>query len=224
MASFFRGSSSLATRLMEAFAVGLGVRCRALTLRVNQTKSVQMPKDFLCNAHNGESYRMRLIKYPAVEMTPPPDGDDAEDIRAGAHSDYGSLTLLFRQPSDQGGLQVLLPGGPGGEEQWIDVPCLKDAIVVNIGDALEFWTAGKLRSTVHRVAYPRNVRENVARLSIPVFIQPDRAVVLEPMLTQDGRHDPEFSEVLRRKGYSSSRAVTSHEHLSSRIQATYRRD
>ena len=182
-----------------------------------------MPQDFLCNAHTGESFRMRLIKYPAVEMTPPPDGDEMQDIRAGAHSDYGSLTLLFRQPSDQGGLQVLTSGGTNSEEHWIDVPCLEDAIVVNIGDALEFWTAGKLRSTVHRVAYPRSASENVARLSIPVFIQPDRSVVLEPMSTQHRGQDPEFSEVLRRKGYSSARAVTSHEHLSSRIQATYRR-
>lgn len=187
-----------------------------------------MPEDFLSKAHGGESYRMRLIKYPPVEMTPPPDGDDTPDIRAGAHSDYGSLTLLFRQPSDQGGLQVLLPEASDGEGQWLDVPCMKDAIVVNIGDALEFWTAGRLRSTVHRVAYPRSARENVARLSIPVFIQPDRSVVLEPMATVRGDGDlhasvdEEFAAVLRRKGYLTADPVTSQEHLASRIRATYR--
>lgn len=166
---------------------------------------------------------MRLINYPPVSQLPHPEnekpGPEAEDVRAGAHSDYGSLTLLFRQPSDRGGLQV---EGPGGE--WADVPCVRDAVVVNIGDALEFWTAGRLRSTVHRVAFPRSASENVGRLSIPVFVQPDRGVLLEPF--RDGgrpaaEDDAEFLEVLARKGYRSAKPVTSWEHLESRIRATY---
>jgi isopenicillin N synthase-like dioxygenase len=178
---------------------------------------------------------MRLLKYPAVEMTPPPesanDDDELQDVRAGAHSDYGSLTLLFRQPSDQGGLQVLLPDEEQGGDCWVDVPCLEDAIVVNIGDALEFWTAGRLRSTVHRVVFPRCARENVARMSIPVFIQPDRNVMLAPLIRSEdqpkaGRaratEEAGFLEVLRRKGYPSAKPVTSHEHLATRIRATYR--
>lgn len=177
---------------------------------------------------------MRLLKYPPVEMTPPPESADADvelqDVRAGAHSDYGSLTLLFRQPSDQGGLQVLLPDGEQGGDSWIDVPCLEDAIVVNIGDALEFWTAGQLRSTVHRVAFPRCARENVARLSIPVFIQPDRDVILAPLLRGErplvsrasAAEEDDFLEVLQRKGYPSAKPVTSREHLARRIKATYR--
>lgn len=178
---------------------------------------------------------MRLLKYPPVEMTPPPESaeadDDLQDVRAGAHSDYGSMTLLFRQPSDQGGLQVLLPDEEQGGDCWMDVPCLEDAIVVNIGDALEFWTAGRLRSTVHRVAFPRCARENVARLSIPVFIQPDKNVILAPLIRSEDRligscplatEDDGFLEVLRRKGYPSAKPVTSHEHLATRIKATYR--
>ncbi|KAL2875080.1 hypothetical protein SGCOL_009783 [Colletotrichum sp. CLE4] len=149
----------------------------------------------------------------------------SEDIRAGAHSDYGSLTLLFRQPSDQGGLQVLRGGGGDNNAvAWADVPCIPDAVVVNIGDALEFWTAGRLRSTVHRVAFPRSASENVARLSIPVFIQPDRHVVLAPIKEDrkdGGGADAEFLEVLRRKGYESAEPVTSLEHLKRRIRATY---
>lgn len=173
---------------------------------------------------------MRLINYPAVSCESPKRdavNDDSGDIRAGAHSDYGSLTLLFRQPSDQGGLQVLRQDDSAGPT-WIDVPCLPNAIVVNIGDALEFWTAGRLRSTVHRVAFPRNAKENVARLSIPVFIQPDRNVVLAPIGVRGGSSegqpavdDAGFLDVLKRKGYASAAPVTSHEHLTSRIRATY---
>lgn len=189
-----------------------------------------MPQDYLSKAHTGESCRMRLINYPAVSCESPKRdavNDDSGDIRAGAHSDYGSLTLLFRQPSDQGGLQVLRQDDSAGPT-WIDVPCLPNAIVVNIGDALEFWTAGRLRSTVHRVAFPRNAKENVARLSIPVFIQPDRNVVLAPIGVRGGSSegqpavdDAGFLDVLKRKGYASAAPVTSHEHLTSRIRATY---
>ncbi|KAK1625249.1 2OG-Fe(II) oxygenase [Colletotrichum phormii] len=219
MAAFFAGCDSLAKTLLEGLAVGLG-----------------MPRDFLSKAHTGESWRMRLINYPPVSQvsssttsssTSPDDAptSHAKDIRAGAHSDYGSLTLLFRQPSDQGGLQVLRGGGgDNNAAAWADVPCIPDAVVVNIGDALEFWTAGRLRSTVHRVAFPRSASENVARLSIPVFIQPDRHVVLAPIKEDrkdDGGADAEFLEVLRRKGYESAEPVTSREHLERRIRATY---
>ncbi|KAL0936859.1 2OG-Fe(II) oxygenase family protein [Colletotrichum truncatum] len=208
MAAFFASCDELAKVLLEALAIGLG-----------------MPKDFLSKAHTGESCRMRLINYPPISQLSFPGSapavDEPDDIRAGAHSDYGSLTLLFRQPSDQGGLQVLR------DDLWIDVPCISDAIVVNIGDALEFWTAGRLRSTVHRVAFPRSASENVGRLSIPVFIQPDRHVMLEPI---EGQENPakhgsdigsEFLEVLKRKGYENAKPVTSLEHLQRRIRATY---
>lgn len=164
-----------------------------------------------------------MINYPPVSQPSFADTSTSgfEDIRAGAHSDYGSLTLLFRQPSDQGGLQVQQNG------TWTDVLCIPNAIVVNIGDALEFWTAGRLRSTVHRVVFPRSASENVGRLSIPVFIQPDRHVVLAPIKGRDGPVeletgiDAEFLEVLRRKGYESAEPVTSQEHLERRIRGTY---
>jgi isopenicillin N synthase-like dioxygenase len=165
---------------------------------------------------------MRLINYPAT--TTSGLSGSANDIRAGEHTDYGSLTLLYREPSDQGGLQVRWGGS------WKDVPCFDDAIVVNIGDALEFWTAGRLRSTVHRVAFPRSASENVGRLSIPVFIQPDREVLLSPLMAGGGTGPAagnedmmrKFNEVLERKGYQSAKPVRSWEHLQSRIQATYK--
>ena len=175
----------------------------------------QITRDYLSKAHSGECCRMRLINYPAIPKASTDTAD--EDIRAGEHTDYGSLTLLFRQPCDQGGLQVRQQG------QWNDVPCLKDAVVVNIGDALEFWTAGRLRSTIHRVAFPRSSNENVRRLSIPVFIQPDRDVTLAPLTGGTESEDLQegFTEVLKRKGYSSLTPMTSKDHLAARVRATY---
>lgn len=77
----------------------------------------------------------------------------------GAHTDFGSLTLLFGRV---GGLQVLVPEGMRGEgegeengrgegERWVYVRPLEGHAIVNVGDALSFFTGGLLRSCVHRV-------------------------------------------------------------------------
>ena len=110
------------------------------------------------------------------------------DIRAGAHSDYGerqisrekstltrclgSLTLLFQRAS-QPGLEVLTP-----TSSWspVDVypPGTEDdpfpPILINIGDLMDFWTNGLLKSTVHRVVFPQG--ESADRYSVRyVFCQ-----------------------------------------------------
>lgn len=84
------------------------------------------------------------------------DLDTTVDIRAGAHSDYGSITLLFQRAS-QPGLEILTPSCswspvsvyPPGTENDSFPP-----ILVNIGDLMHFWTNGLLKSTVHRVVFP----------------------------------------------------------------------
>ncbi|KAK2734483.1 hypothetical protein FQN55_002653 [Onygenales sp. PD_40] len=200
IAEFYGKCEAITERLLEAFAVGL-----------------KLPQDYLSSRHKGECSRLRIISYPPVpsrDDNQQPTGDE-EDIRAGGHTDYGSITLLFRQPDDKGGLQVLLD-----DEHWIDIPCIKDAIVVNIADALEFWTSGRLRSTVHRVVFPRTASENAARLSIPFFVQPDADVLMAPM-SQEGANQDEFNEVLKRKCYSSAKPLTAGEHLTQRSRATY---
>lgn len=82
------------------------------------------------------------------------------DVRAGAHSDYGSITLLFQRPG-QPGLEILTPSktwapvaiSPSGTEHDASPP-----ILVNIGDLFSYWTNGLLRSTVHRVIFPKESR------------------------------------------------------------------
>lgn len=78
------------------------------------------------------------------------------DVRAGAHSDYGSMTLLFRLRG-QAGLEVLGKDG----KTWSPVPVVPPGteddpappVLLNIGDLLSYWTGGLLRSTVHRVVF-----------------------------------------------------------------------
>ncbi|KAF2225740.1 hypothetical protein BDZ85DRAFT_294196 [Elsinoe ampelina] len=80
--------------------------------------------------------------------------EEGEDVRAGAHSDYGSVTLLFQQLG-QPGLEILTKEG-----KWASVPVNPNdnpgplPILLNIGDLLSYWTNGLLKSTVHRVIFP----------------------------------------------------------------------
>jgi len=105
--------------------------------------------------------------------------DAAIDIRAGAHSDYGSLTLLFQRPG-QPGLEILDP-----TSTWSSVPIYPPGtesddyppILVNIGDLMEFWTIGLLKSTVHRVVFPRGEAND--RYSIAYFCHPLDHVEIE---------------------------------------------
>jgi len=141
------------------------------------------------------------------------------DIRAGAHSDYGSITLLFQLPS-QPGLEILTPSNtwsavpvsPPGTEHDASPP-----IVVNIGDLLSYWTNGLLRSTVHRVIFPKDARRGGEdRYSIAYFCHPVNDAALVPVP----------SEVVKSKASSSGpntgrTVLTAEEHLKSRLAATY---
>lgn len=63
-----------------------------------------------------------------------------------------------------------------GAGEWIDVPVIEDAFVVNIGDMFETWTNGEFIATTHRV---RKVTEE--RYSFPLFYNVDYDTVVEPL-------------------------------------------
>lgn len=96
---------------------------------------------------------IKIIRYPPPATTPQ---------GVGAHKDSGVLTLLLAEPGSRG-LQVRRQG------QWIEVPPLAGAFIVNIGELLEFATGGYLRATEHRVNLDG---ANTERLSVPYFFNP----------------------------------------------------
>lgn len=143
------------------------------------------------------------------------------DVRAGAHSDYGSITLLF-QRSGQPGLELLPPGpNPSFTPVAIRPPGTENdptpPIVVNIGDLLSYWTNGVFRSTVHRVVFPADGGGGEDRYSMAYFGHPVGKTVLEPVPSERVRKagKEEGSEG------SEGRAMTADEHLMSRLKATY---
>ena len=155
-------------RILELIAV-------ALALPVDQFTSCHS-----CGKENFDNFD--LMHYPPISE----NGDDATSERSGyrisPHTDWGSLSFLFQQ--DVGGLEVRPPGYSSPSlsletEEWTPAPAWNDMVLVNIGDMLEFWTAGLLKSTWHRVV-PGNMG-HIHRYALAYFVHPDRDTVLRPL-------------------------------------------
>lgn len=98
---------------------------------------------------------------------------EADRLRRDAHTDWGSLTVLYVEDA-AGGLQVQRG------DQWLDVPSIPGSFVVNIGDLMAFWTGGRWTSTVHRVVNPAP-EDTSSRISIPFFYLPNHDTSVEPL-------------------------------------------
>jgi isopenicillin N synthase-like dioxygenase len=89
-------------------------------------------------------------------------------LRAGEHTDYGSLTIVAPTQAP-GRLQVLTR-----EQGWVEVDPAPGDFVVNIGDLMAQWTNDRWVSTLHRVALPEpDAGPEARRLSLVFFHQPD---------------------------------------------------
>lgn len=110
---------------------------------------------------------LRVLHYPAMKGDEEPGA-----VRAAAHEDINLITLLPIASSP--GLQVLSPV----TNEWYDVPCDSESIIINIGDMLQEMTNGEYIATKHRVVKPEGETKNVDRLSTPCFIHPKAEVYL----------------------------------------------
>ncbi|MBY8882788.1 isopenicillin N synthase family dioxygenase [Actinacidiphila acidipaludis] len=102
--------------------------------------------------------QLKLVRYPGSA----PDGAAGAGQGVGAHKDYGFLTLLLQD--SVGGLQVQRADG-----LFHEVPPMKGAFVVNLGELLEVATNGYLKATNHKVVSPPGARQ---RFSVPFFYNP----------------------------------------------------
>ena len=147
--SYYTEMERLAARVMSAFAVAL-----------------EKPPTFFDRFIGEPISALRALHYP-------PTGArfEAGQQRAGAHTDYGSLTILMPQAGSSG-LQIQMGG------MWVDVPATPGAFVVNIGDLMARWTADRWVSTLHRVVARPNEPD---RISLAFFHQPDWEAIIEPL-------------------------------------------
>jgi isopenicillin N synthase-like dioxygenase len=111
---------------------------------------------FIDTVRDGNSV-MRLLHYPPIE------GEPGSHVRAGAHEDINTITLLLG--AEEAGLELQTTDG-----QWIPVSPRPGELVVNIGDMLQRLTNGRLRSTSHRVVNPPRERWGHSRYSMPFFL------------------------------------------------------
>lgn len=154
--TYFEAMSELSRQLMRIFATAL-----------------ELPIDFFEDKIDRHISMFRALNYPDQPNEPLPG-----QLRAGAHSDYGSLTIV-RQEDRPGGLQVL---GKSGE--FVDVPATPGALVVNIGDLMAEWTNDRWVSTVHRVVNPARDKANDSRrISLVFFHQPNYDAMVECLPT-----------------------------------------
>lgn len=157
---YYCAMEGLAARLMRLFALALDLPERYFDATIGRHISA-----------------MRAINYPDQDRPPDPG-----QLRAGAHCDYGSLTIL-RQEAAPGGLQARDRSG-----EWIDVPAVPGSYVINIGDLMARWTNDRWVSTLHRVVNPPpDARGSSRRQSIAFFHQPnwDAPIVCLPSCAGD---------------------------------------
>lgn len=90
----------------------------------------------------------------------------------GEHTDFGSLSILFNR---LGGLQVQLPDS----HDWVHVRPAAGTAIVNLGDAMVKFSAGILRSNLHRVVSPPGEQAGLMRHSLVYFCRPEHEAILK---------------------------------------------
>lgn len=167
--NYYEAMSQLANSVLHAFAIAL------------ELPSEDYFEQF--TDHHGSA--MRALNYPCLDGHKPVPGQ----IRASAHTDYGTVTLL---KSGGPGLQVSKDRDP---PSWVDVPHISDvdAYVVNLGDLMRRWTNDRWQSTLHRVINPPEGSNWGRRQSIAFFynLNPDaRVSVLQIAENEEPKYPP----------------------------------
>ncbi|WP_170758682.1 isopenicillin N synthase family dioxygenase [Ruegeria lacuscaerulensis] len=125
---------------------------------------LKVPVNVLRDAFRDPMTNMTLLHYP-------PQAPDEGGYGIHPHKDTDALTIIA--PDPVGGLEVQTRDGG-----WITPDCPPGGFVVNIGDMLELWSGGRLKSTPHRVVN----RSGKERYSFPYFAVPRHDVVVAPLL------------------------------------------
>ena len=154
---YYLAMDQLGARIMEVLAVAL-----------------KLDPDFFVPYHTHHISALRTQNYPSLSRKILPG-----QLRAGAHSDYGSVTILRPDPFVDG-LEVKSPHGG-----WIKAPVVSDGFIINIGDLLARWTNDRWVSTLHRVVEPNHKKGEVPkrRQSIAYFMNPNYDGIIKTIPT-----------------------------------------
>jgi len=186
MLEFFDQCKALHIEVMRAIAVGMGI-----------------DEKFFDGYVDVGDNTLRLLHYPSVNKEV--FKNNPGQVRAGEHTDYGSITLLFQD--GRGGLQVKSPTG-----EFVNATPIENTVVVNAGDLLARWSNDTIKSTLHRVVEPPNGDGDVypARYSIAYFCNPNSKSYIEAI--------PGTFKTEEEKKYTG---INSGDYLVQRLTATY---
>jgi isopenicillin N synthase-like dioxygenase len=159
---YYREMEKLAGALMRIFALALGLDEDFFEAKIDKHITC------LCINH-----------YPAQPQAPRPN-----QLRGGAHCDYGSLTIVHTN-TDIGGLQVRRKDG-----QWETVPYIPGTFAINIGDLMAEWTNDQWVSTLHRVTNPPREAAHLSKTSLLFFHQPNYDAAVECLPNCHGPDNP----------------------------------
>ncbi|MCD0449950.1 hypothetical protein LO762_12220 [Actinocorallia sp. API 0066] len=145
--------------------------------------ALDLPLDFFTAKTSHPSYTLNLNWYPPLAVTGAPEPGQ---FRIGPHTDFGTVTILDREPGT-GGLQVW-----GEEDGWVDAPFVPDSFTINTGDLLSRWTGERWKSNRHRVLAPDASAPEEELMSLIFFYETDPGAVIESIPAPLGRvaHPP----------------------------------
>ncbi|KAI0649640.1 Clavaminate synthase-like protein [Trametes meyenii] len=136
-------------------------------------RGLELPEETFVKMHGfddkSETY-LRFMNYPRTED----DEQRSKNVWLKGHTDIGTVTILWSQPISA--LQILCPDG-----KWRWVKHIPNALVVNIGDSMEFLSGGFYKGTIHRVRQPPVDQQGYARLGVFYFSTANDDVLLKPL-------------------------------------------
>ncbi|GAA5932037.1 hypothetical protein JCM1841_003602 [Sporobolomyces salmonicolor] len=158
--------------------------------------ALNLPKDYFVPSISSRSACLLLLHYP-------PTRRDGSNSRLGAHTDFGTITLLWQD--ETGGLEV---EGPDGG--WVAVEPKANTFVINIGDILSRWSNLKLKSTVHRAVLPPSATDDPltgltrTRRSVAYFCNPDPTAWIDCIPGLEGLDGPKYEPILAGEYYAKA--------------------
>ncbi|WP_101946570.1 isopenicillin N synthase family oxygenase [Mycobacterium sp. 3519A] len=140
--------------------------------------ALKLPDNPFAALADRPTWTMNINHYPPVSVVGEPEPGQ---FRIGPHTDFGTVTILDREPG-AGGLQVY-----SDDDDWSDAPYDPDALTVNIGDLLEYWSGRRWPSGRHRVLPPQPHAPEEDLVSLVYFYEANHDAVVTPLKPPIGR-------------------------------------
>lgn len=140
--------------------------------------ALRLPDNPWAALADAPTWTMNINHYPPVSVVGEPEPGQ---FRIGPHTDFGTVTVLDREPG-AGGLQVYSEA-----DGWADAPYDPSALTVNIGDLLEYWSGRRWPSGRHRVLPPQLHAPEEDLVSLIYFYEANHDAVVTPLDPPVGR-------------------------------------